>query len=251
MLNIYICVSAKYINKLTSTLNKIIFICNMDIKVTYTTSNSNEFIYQVKNIKSKSNIYFIEEENMYFLVCKAIKEIDRTAIIILLLGENNLYEYLIESIENRIQLFGVVNFKRKNTFENEIYNCLSDIEKVFRNYKNNDLEIFVAKTREQIVLENYENILYFTTNKLMKNRIQLITTNGIYDFKGTIKELEKKLTKNFIKVSSGTIVNLNYIQEINWIKKVIVLKDGGEIYFTIRKNTMLKKLEYYLKGKEN
>lgn len=96
--------------------------------------------------------------------------------------------------------------------EKKLKKCLNDIvirleEKIAFKEKNST---FIIDNKKSVVKLKYKDIFYF--EKLL-NKIKVCTSDGDYEYYGTIKKLKKELDmdKSFVQCHQGYIVNMSKI----------------------------------------
>ncbi|SHK58974.1 LytR/AlgR family response regulator transcription factor [Paramaledivibacter caminithermalis] len=120
--------------------------------------------------------------------------------------------------------------------------CINDInlrleEKIAFKEKNS---IFIINNKKSVVKVKYKDIFYF--EKLL-NKIKVYTSEGDYEYYGTLKELKKELDmeKSFIQCHQGYIVNMSKIYKLK--DKQIYMRDiKGYVPVSRKYKTEIKKI---------
>lgn len=116
--------------------------------------------------------------------------------------------------DHALEAFDVNAFQYilKPISENKFKKCLNDIvlrleEKIAFKEKNST---FIIHNKKSVVKLKYKDIFYF--EKLL-NKIKVCTSEGDYEYYGTLKELKKELDmdKSFLQCHQGYIVNMSKI----------------------------------------
>lgn len=101
----------------------------------------------------------------------------------------------------------------------------------------NILQIKIGDTIKNI---NYEDIYYFETASAA-HKIKLHTKNGIYEFYGKLKDLEK-LDSRFCRCHNSYLVNINYIKEYTPKSGTLLMNNGHKCLVSYRYSKNVKSL---------
>lgn len=137
---------------------------------------------------------------------KKIRDLNEDAIIIFLTGYR---DYALEAfqIESFQYIIKPITFEKFNVLMQKALIRLKEM-RAYRNTNN----AFSFKSRDGIVRLKYEHIYYF---ERQGKRIHVSTQMGNYDFLGTLKSIEKSLSKNmFLRCHQGFIVNTDKLLNV-------------------------------------
>lgn len=83
------------------------------------------------------------------------------------------------------------------------------------------IEIICDKKK---IMINMSEILYIERNS---RKIRIVTKNENYECYDTLKSMQERLPKNFVRCHTGYIANMDYVTSIH--SRYLVLKDGTNI----------------------
>ena len=135
-----------------------------------------------------------------FQIAKTLKSIDTNCVIVFCSNHN---ELVFDSFE-----YEPFWFLCKENFESKLEGILEKlISKI-----NSQNEEFVIKKKDNIFRVKYNDVVYIT---IFHHNIQIHKKEKTIEFRGNLSDLEEQFfKKNFIKVNSGCLVNLDEIYRI-------------------------------------
>lgn len=101
----------------------------------------------------------------------------------------------------------------------------------------NILQIKIGDTIKNI---KYDDIYYFET-AAVAHKIKLHTNNGIYEFYGKLKELEK-IDSRFCRCHNSYLINIDYVKEYHPKSRILLMQNGHECLVSYRYSKNLKNL---------
>lgn len=123
-------------------------------------------------------------------------------------------------------------------------NIIDALETAYKRYISigqtqsaNILQIKIGDTIKNI---NYEDIYYFETASVA-HKIKLHTKNGIYEFYGKLKDLEK-LDSRFCRCHNSYLININYIKEYVPRSGTLLMLNGHKCLVSYRYSKNVKSL---------
>ena len=157
-------------------------------------------------------------------IAEYIREFDSESYIIFLTHHGNMFETVHRTVCN------VFEFIEK--YQNMDKRLTKDIKKIIKySLDKNDLKVSYKSSNYKI---QYKSIKYIVRDTISR-KLFIYTRNRIYKCNLNIKDILKKLDKRFIRVSRSTIVNIDYVCEINWNRGYVVLNDNTRIESVSRK----------------
>ena len=170
------------------------------------------------------------------LIKKIREDLDDWKSLIIVIYDN--IEILREKKEEN---FFIILYLNKNTnISNSLYR---DIQICMKNYdqRPNSLKYCYKKTFYNI---EYRNIIYIEKEK--DNKICTIKTKeNKYYFPGSLKKIEQKLDKRFIKCNKSYLINMEQVEEYNTKENIIIFKNREKVNMISR--TKKKDIENYFR----
>lgn len=196
--------------------------------------DENEFLLKIKNIFNKYKNFKLD---LYLDPYDLIEVIDRYDVIFIdyempVMNAFDFFEktknnhYIKIVITNYDQMifdslkYNIFYFVRKNNLEADLQVCMEKLFKLFDHDQNNKL---IIQSYNHIISLYYQDIKYLETKK---NYI-VIHALKEYKIRCTFKKILSLIDyKNFIVISYGVIVNIEYIQHIDFKNMLVIMNDG-------------------------
>lgn len=208
----------KSIEKVKAIISDVLFSydLNYEIKVhNKCTSKLKQEINDKSRIKTYILSIDLKQDISGVDIAEYIRENDFNSNIIFLTHHGNMFETAHRKVCN------IFEFIEK--YQNMDKRLTKDIKKIV-NYKI-DHNMLCYPYQGSIFQIYYKSIKYITRDTKTRKLI-IYTDNKIYKCNKSIKDILKILDKRFIRISKSTIVNKDYINEINWNKGYVYLFDG-------------------------
>ncbi|MTI71407.1 MAG: response regulator transcription factor [Firmicutes bacterium] len=177
------------------------------IKKVYETSSGNDAINYANEYRpdvALLDIELDENENLNGLeVAKLIKNVSPKTKFVFLTGYS---KYALESFEVH-----PYDYILKPINIGKLRETLSNLAKNITGKCNKDDIKLIIKTGKEIYFIAYEDIIFIEKND---KKILVHEKSNQYETRGTLKQLEKELDENFIRVHKSFIVNKNRIKNI-------------------------------------
>lgn len=139
--------------------------------------------------------------------------------------------YFEDAVYEELSILRKVFFLKKSNNKLEFRNALATT--INSNFHINSVDIFenrfFVKVGSALKPINLDDIVYLEVEGKYVN-VKLVN-NKTYPIRSTLTELNNKLSKNFIRVHSGFIVNVDYIESVALNDKSLIIK-GQEIPFS-------------------
>ena len=196
--------------------------------------DENEFLLKIKNIFNK---YHNIQLDLYLDPFDLIEAIDRYDVIFIdyempVMNAFDFFEktknnhYLKIVITNYDQMifdslkYDIFYFVRKKNLEVDLQICIQKIIKLSDHNENNKL---IIQSYNHIISLYYQDIKYVETKK---NYI-IIHALKEYKIRCTFKKILTLIDyKNLMVISYGVIVNIEYIQHIDFKNMLVIMNDG-------------------------
>lgn len=78
-----------------------------------------------------------------------------------------------------------------------------------------------------------KEILYIKVSK--KNRVEIVSSTGRYEFTSSLKEMAKSLDERFAECSASEFVNMDYIVSVDKQNRGVILTDKSAHKISFRK----------------
>lgn len=221
----------KLIEKVKSIISKALFAYDIDYEVVvYKSCNSNlkKEIEDVNTIKTYILSVDMNQEISGIDIAEYIRKNDWNSNIIFLTNHGNMFETVHRKVCN------VFEFIEK--YQAMDRRLEKDIKKIIKYGFDNKVLTYDYHSSSYRIY--YKSIKYISRDTLNRKLI-IHTSNKDYFSNMTIKDMQNLLDKRFIRVSKSTIINMDYMEEINWNKGYIRLYDGSEIDSVSKKYKML------------
>ena len=209
------------INKVKEIISKTLFPYDIDYSiVTYNkyTTKLKEEIKDMSIMKTYILSVHLKQNISGVNIAEYIREFDCDSYIIFLTHHGNMFEKVHGTVCN------VFEFIEK--YQNMDKRLTKDIKKIVK-YSLDDkiLDISYKSSHYNIL---YKSIKYIERDTSTRKLI-IYTKYNTYKCNSSIKDILKQLDKRFIRVSRSTIINKDFICEINWNKGYVILNDNTKI----------------------
>ena len=229
-MNLIICEDdRRFRENINKVVNREIIINDYNVKISLVTDKEEEILNYVKNHLYDENIYFLDIElntkNEGIDLAKKIREYDKRGYIVFITSHEELailtYKYKLAAFDYIV----------KSTFEN----LKKDIGQVLKNILSEENEVNEEKylridNGSNVIKIKYEEILFIET--IGNHRIRINGLNDIFEFYGSLKDLEEKLPSYYIRIHKSYIVNQNNIKRINKRLHEIEMINGSVCYYS-------------------
>ena len=165
---------------------------------------------------------------------KKIRRIDQNVILIFI---TNMSQYATQGYEVE-----ALNYILKPV---TYFAFSQELAKAVKRLKRKSSSFITVMQNKGVLRLDVSRISYLESEG---HQITVHTDDGVYSFRGTMKEMEEKLAdKGFARCNSGYLVNLRYVEEI---RQNFVTVAGEELQISRpRKKSFMETLTDYLGGK--
>lgn len=193
----------------------------------YSNKNSNNISLYILDIDLKSDINGLE-------LAKRIRENDCSSYIVFVTAHPELtfltFQYKVRALDYIIK-------GNLSVLKRSLHDCFTQICDDLLISKNKEKNSILIDTGNAIVFIDLSDVLFFETADI-DHKIRIHTESGFYEFYGTLKDTEQKLTSSYYKTHRSYLVNVKKIKSIDKENLIIHMTNGEICYLTSR----------YLKG---
>jgi len=229
MLSIYICEDEEeQLNKLRYMVNKSILMHDFDVKIALSTMDPSFLLEEVKKAGT-TGLYFLDidfkQEMNGFTLANEIRKYDPRGFIVFVTTHSEMsymaFEYGVEALDYILK-------DMPSQMENRVYQCIIKAYERYCHKSNKDANVVQIKYEDKIIYLSYNEIIYIDSSVTI-HKLDIHTTTSIISFYGSLITFEDKLNNQFQRCHKSFIVNLEYVKEIDSIKKEILLTNGHVI----------------------
>lgn len=205
------------------------------------TSRADEILSKIA-LCTYTPIYFLDieikqETRKGLEVAREIRKIDPHGIIVFVTTHSELapisYQYMVSAL----------TFIEKNlpheTRRELIRECLAHY--ATKNEALIDEDYFVIDNSYTTIKVPFATVEYVMTDE--PHRLQLVTTNQLIQFYGTLKEVEQ-MDKRFIRCHKSVLINKMHVQQLDTKQQVVYVTSGKQVPVSRR---MMKTIKALLK----
>lgn len=202
----------------------------LDMEVKVSTANPIEVIDYIKKY-NVTGLYFLDIDLNAKItgieLASEIRKYDKKGDIVFITSHSEMmpltFEYKVKALDYIVkdQVFDI---------EKKVIKCIDLANE--RSLSSQNKPLFYIKSSGKIIREEYENILFFEKVKGTHN-ILMHTINGIHEFRGTLKEIEK-LDSYLCRCNQEIVVNISNIVVFDTKKREIHMVNGSVCYASFR-----------------
>lgn len=233
MIPIYLCDDEPAVRRaVREELEKEILISDCDMEIVCDTGSPEELLDAVRK-NGKRGIYFLDvdlKDGKYtgFTLGQEIRKEDTRGFLIYVTAYGELafetFRYKLEALDY------IVKDNPEEMFRG-IRRCLNVITERTMNERDEERQYFTVKFMDTVRHVPVDEILYFETGE-QSHRIILHGMKGRMDFTGSMKELQKSLGEQFLRVHRAYLANVRQIRALDIKEKKIVFANGEECLFS-------------------
>lgn len=240
MINFIICDDEKAITDIVKNIiTKAMFKTNIDYKIHIFNDYDSNF-YNISNSDIENKIYILDIEvgkNSGIDVAKKIRNKDWYSVIVILTSHYEL-EYL--TYKSRLLVLDFIS--KFDLYDQKIYDVLNlCIENKLENKK------LIVKINRKIEQIEFNNILYIAYDSYTR-KVKIVTKTKEYEVNDTLKDIAKELKGKFVYTHRACIVNMNNVETIDTVNKIITFENGNNTNLVSRNH--LKDLKEYICSKK-
>lgn len=245
MLKIYICEDEhRQLLKLKNIIQNNIFMQAYDMELSIITPNPYEIINELKKT-SFTGIYFLDIDLKSklngFDLAESIRKYDPRGFIIFITAKINMlpltFKYKCEAMDYIIKA-------PETNMGVRIAECLNEANARFSVQNSSVNKVFSFKFGDTIINEEFNNIVLIETNAENPHKLSMYAIGRALDFRESLKEVEKKLDKRFMKCSGSCIINTDMVENVDKKSRIITLKTGQTVSVSTRSiKSLLERIE--------
>ena len=245
MLSIFVCEDEPVIRAgISKCIRNYILMENLDMELAV----SAETPYEVLDYLSKHKV-----DGLYFLdvdlnsdidgirLAEKIREYDPRGFIVFITAHGEAlhltFKYKVEALDFIV--------KDRDNLEERICECIRSAKSKYNAKPEGPAKNskFVFKRSNGSLLSLHtSNILYFETSSLRSHRVIVYSGNAVYDFYGSLNDIERTIDESFYRCHKSFIINLKKVVEVNDDKSTLLLENGATCPISMRKLSKLKSL---------
>lgn len=171
-------------------------------------------------------------------LAKRIRKHDPLASIVFITSYDNklrlTFKYKIAALDF------VVKVPDKQQFAKHIVNALDTAySRYLKLGQMDEMNVLQIKVGDNIKNIRYDDIYYFETSHI-PHKIKVHSKNGIFEFYGKLKELEK-LDKRFCRSHDSYLINIHYLVEYDLKNKILKMDNGHQCLVSYRYANNIKR----------
>lgn len=234
MIPVYICEdNTAQREKLETLIKKHIIIEDFDMFIAKSTHDPASVLQAVQENKTLG-IYFLDidlnDPNLNgFTLAQEVRKIDSDGYIIFITTHS---EMAFQTFHYKVSALEYILKDNPADIERAIKACFETI-KTQLNTTRTTKKIFNIISEEKLLFIDEQKITFFEV--VSPHKLIVHSLDKRIHFNGDLKEIEKRLSQNFIRCHRSFIVNLNYIDYVDKKNSVIILKNGSTCYLARRK----------------
>ena len=211
----------KTINIVKEIISKTLFSYNIDYSISVFNKYTSKLKQEIKDMSiMKTYILSVDlKQNISGVnIAEYIREFDCDSYIIFLTHHGNMFETVHRTVCN------VFEFIEK--YQNMEKRLTKDIKKIIK-YSLDEKSLYIS-----FMSSNYKILyksIYYIERDTNSRKLIIHTKYNEYKCNLSIIDIIKLLDKRFIRVSRSTIINKDFISEINWNKGYVVLLNNIRI----------------------
>lgn len=228
MLNVFICEDElEHKALIQKHVEKCITIYNLNIRIALSTDNPEEIVEYI-NKNNGCGLYFLDVDLNHEIdglkLALLIREYDPRGFIVFVTTHEEAMPLIFH---HKVEALDFIIKEDFSDIQERIYSCTLNAH---TKYATADIsehqKTFSFYVFDKLISIEYSNILYFETSSA-PHKIKLYTVEGIYEFYGSLNDLEQKLGEPFYRCHQSILVNTTQILELDKIKKIISLGNGA------------------------
>lgn len=227
MLSVFICEdSPPHQREIRKYVESYISANNFDMKVILSTPDPYEIIDYLGENKI-NGLYFLDIQLNQDIdgidLGKKIRELDPRGFIVFI----SVYSEMMPlTVSNRVEAMDFISKENVWDIREKVEECIAE---AYKRYTSNAqiLPMFRFTVFGYEYALEYSEVVFLETVSASKNKVRIHAISGIYEYRGTLGELEDLPNDDFFRCHESYIVNLNQVDGLDKAKKNILLKSGA------------------------
>lgn len=244
MLPVYICEDEEKIRDIQKEyLEKQILIEGYDMEIALCSGHPGEILEAVKE-NTKRGIYFLDvelkgEDMDGFALGQEIRRYDPRGFLIYVTAYKNL---AFETFRYHLEALDYIVKESMEIMKEGLRHSLSVVTERMRAERREQREFFSVKVMDVVRHVPVDEIMFFEA-AARTHRIALHGANDLFDFMGSLRELEGQLGDRFLRTHRAYLVNVEQIAELDLKGREIRMKNGERCLFSKNmKRQLLEKI---------
>lgn len=237
MLPIYICEDSPVLLKRYQTIiNNIILMEDYDMEIQAAVINPRKLLQEVRQCQkrngNKGGFYLLDIDLRAdidgFELARQIRTFDSRGFIVFITTHSEMamltFKYQVEAMD----------FILKDESWNigpRLHACLEAAAKRYNTFT--EVPMITFKSGSHTIHIEQNDILYISSSAI-SHKIQVIMTNGLNEFYGSLNECEQNLNEKFVRCHKAHIVNTNHIMRVDRKALTLTLTNGETLMASVR-----------------
>lgn len=234
MLDVYVCEDVLEERKIiVHYIEAAILMQEYDMNVILASSKAQEVIECLKKSKN-TGIYFLdinlEDGKSGLVLAEEIREYDPRGFIVFITAHS---EMALMTFQYKVEAMDFILKDQPEHVQRRINECLENANKKYMNNRRGEEKtVTVTKGGKKLTLRQ-DDIIFFETSA-NEHKLFVHTLNKSIEFFGKMKDIENQVGDDFVRCHRAYLVNKKNIKEVDYIKKVIIMKNGAECPISFR-----------------
>ncbi|MDO5410310.1 MAG: LytTR family DNA-binding domain-containing protein [Lachnospiraceae bacterium] len=240
MVHVYICEDNKnQLNILEDYVKKSIVIEDLDMALVLATENPYALLEKAEASES-TGLYFLDIDLHTDLngleLAQKIRKIDSRCFIVFITSHSEM-SYL--TFQYKVEALDFILKDRPKEIQTRIRECLLNAMERYQSSCNKISKVFTITLDQHITTVELDEILYFKTCYNI-HHIFLCAKNRCIEFTAQMKEIQEQLDNRFYRSHRSCIINKQQVQEVDFSKGIIYMKNGDICPLSVRMKRGLK-----------
>jgi len=246
MLSIFVCEDQQPIRaQITECIEKYIMMEGLDMKMALSTDTPYGILGYLRE-NTVDGLYFLDVDLQSDIngitLAERIRGYDPRGFIVFITAHGDTlqltFKYKVEALD-----FIVKNDKN---LETRICECISSALTKYNTKaetnKDNDARFIFKRANGSLLSLFTSKILYFEASQAKSHRIIVYLEDSVYDFYGSLNDVERTIDEAFYRCHKSFIVNLRKITKIDDDKSMVHFENGLHCPVSTRKLSKIKSM---------
>ena len=148
-------------------------------------------------------------------------------------------EMAVMTFQYKVEAMDFILKDQPEQIQRRIGECLENANKKFMNITRGIGKTMTVMKGEKRLTLQQDEIMFFETS-VNEHKLYVHTANKSIEFFGKIKDIEAQAGDGFVRCHRSYLLNKKNIEEVDYAKKVIKMKNGAECPIAVR---MLKRVK--------
>lgn len=241
MIDIYICEDVqKQRERIAYYVETAIMFEEYDMELKLATDDVDAFLQSVRESKN-IGLYFLDIDlgngKNGLELAKEIREYDPRGFIVFVTSHSEMslltFQYKVEALDFIIK-------DEPRNIQRRIGECMEKVIQRSENISRGEVRtITIVRGGQRITLKQDE-IMFFETS-VNEHKLIVHTGQKSMEFFGKIKDIEQEVGEDFLRCHRSYLINKKNVKKIDYINKIIYMKDGAECPISSRMLSHVKK----------